>query len=353
MTNATVGKTDGTAQVPVKQETLTVNYLILLSLLVSLPGPLMFFAITPVVLALNKTTDWRKTLLSFVLWYGAVTLVAFINGIPILFGTMAVYTGFTLLLGFLLWLHFSGKIQVRQLFFSVSLYALSLILFSLLARPLFGVDLPSMAVRAMEEMQAGSIVLLEKLNFSPKVIQEITINQELAIEYMEKGFSALLYIFVLAAVFLNAFIIRLFLSHSPKTMKAEMPTSVKRKKNQLFHTTPPPAAGSLESFQLDFHLTWILIITWSGLLFSSLTENRILGPVFLNALLICLACYALQGTFVFISTFQRLKANRLVKGSLLLMLAILFPPLLFLMGISGLGLLDSWFNIRKLKSDGG
>ncbi len=348
-----------------RNDLITTNYLIFLALVIAIPGPFMFFAMTPLVILFQRMTDWRKTAFSFLTWFGIIFLVATVNRYSLVMAYLGIFAMFTLLMGILLWLFLSGKMTVNKLLLSLSIYSLTIIIFLIVAKPLMGIDIIGGLINQMKMTGDSASAIFQKMNMTEKNIQNYLVFQDFAIDLVRNAYAALVFIFVLTSVFLNAFLARLFLHRQIiPDEKAVSPVLKKTKgranKNRnipkpvpLFKPIEQPAKGSLESLQLDFSLTWFFIVSWAGLLIASMTGHLLLKNIFMNAFLICGAFYALQGVMVFTSFFSRLRANIVVKIALLVLISLILPPFMFLLGIFGLGLFDAWFNIRKLKSDGG
>ncbi len=121
----------------------------------------------------------------------------------------------------------------------------------------------------------------------------------------------------------------------------------------LFEDEIPPGPLSPEGLQLGFNLVWVFIASWAGLLVSYIMNNPMMRMIFLNAFLICSALYILQGLMVLGSFYRRLSMNRTIKIVILFFALTILPTLILTLCVCSLGLFDAWFDLRKLKSDGG
>lgn len=104
----------------------------------------------------------------------------------------------------------------------------------------------------------------------------------------------------------------------------------------------PPVIGTFSAYRNPDHLVWVLI----GSGFCLLLSHPILFQVALNALIITLCLYFIQGLAIIATFFDRYKVSPLLRSIFYVVLAI--QPYLT-MGVALLGLFDLWFTFRTPK----
>jgi uncharacterized protein YybS (DUF2232 family) len=105
----------------------------------------------------------------------------------------------------------------------------------------------------------------------------------------------------------------------------------------------------LADVDVTFHVVWPTILGIAALAVGTFTKNALASAVGLNALMFVRPVLAVQGLGDFAALYRRAKAGRLAQGLgyvLLVLTEIIIPS------VSVLGLVDLFFNLRKLPRGG-
>lgn len=108
---------------------------------------------------------------------------------------------------------------------------------------------------------------------------------------------------------------------------------------------------SITRFSLPVGMIWVVIAAWSGVLLSMLVDVGWLSFVIWNAALLTLAMYSIQGLAVIWHLLDRRKVARNQRLVLAVVL-ILGLNVVFLVGLSALGISEVWVNYHRFERNG-
>jgi hypothetical protein len=277
---------------------------------------------------------------------------------------LALFAGFNIIISLLLWFFMSGRMTIKNLVLSLSIYA-GIIIVAVMTAQFIGHDLIGMITHRTDIFFLSVIAGMKKYNMPETDLQNLFYMQEMAVSFIRSCPVAFVYITVLLTGFLNLFLARLFLipaehrlprlRHPPEKKEPiyDENDEIIETPKPLFEDEIPPGPLSPEGLQLGFGLVWFFIASWAGLLIAYKIGVPLMKTISLNLFLICGTLYVIQGLMVVSSFYRRFSINRIIKIVILFFMLTILPTLILILCVISLGLFDAWFDLRKLKSDGG